>query len=466
MIRISGFCLALLLLVCAARPVRAQEVQVPMDRDGRITLIGRPLAARLGLFTGEYEGFREARLFQAPDSSYVLEITTVAGGTVARRRVPMTAAQVAELRERVSALVAVRDPGLALNQEGRSLLLAQATVAGLAFYGPAIPYAAHVHGYQGQTGAYLLTAGAGFLIPYALTQHQPVSYAMANMTGYGITRGAAHGALLHAVLAGAGPEADGISDPTFQDSGDRDRARAAVAVGASVAEGFAGYYWARDARMTPGVARAIGTGGDFGFAEGLGVAYLVHGDRGENVEERLVSGLALAGSAAGIVVGNHVARHRDYTWGDANVIYTGGAVGLLAGGALAYDTDMPDRPAVALGMATALSGLYLGDRMVRRTDFSVGQASVNALGTIAGGLVGLGVGVIAGDVKTGAATTAVGAAAGYFGTYHALKGEAMTRQTEALSGWHVHVEPSGLAVLARGKDSRTPMPLLTVQHSF
>lgn len=466
------------LLLCAGA-AGAQEVQVPLDERGRVEVVDASLATRLGLFVDEYPGFREARLFQAADSSFVLEVTLARGGRTARQRVPLTAAEVAELRRRVGERVEERAPLTGIDQNGRYLLLGQTTVLGTTFYGWAVPYVTRARN-TGAISLYLLTAGASFFLPYALTEEQPVSYGMANLSRYGATRGIAHGMLAYHLVAGDPDDFDGCEyDPALGYTVCRDygraesdeRARAAAAMLASVGEGVAGYLWARNENMTAGTANAIGTGGDFGLLGGLGLAYVAGT---ADIGERATAAVALPAAAGGILAAHRIAGKRDYTWGDADVLYTAGAVGVLAGAAAGDLLTLEERPLAAAAMLGGAAGLYLGDRFVRDTDFTVGQASLNRLGTIAGGLVGLGLGALVAvesdDPTPAVAGAAGGAVLGYLGTYGSLSRAAREQRGESGPlGWSVQVSPAGVMGLATGTGlprSGASLPLVGFSRSF
>ena len=455
------------LLLCAGA-ARAQEFQVPLDERGRVTVVGAALASGLGLFVDEYPGFREARLFQAADSSYLLEITVVRGGRTGRQRVPLTAAEADELRRRVGGRVAERAPGAGVDQNGRYLLMGQATLLGLGFYGWALPVILDAEG-TGAGSLYLMTAGGSFFLPYAFTEGRPVSYGMANLSRYGATRGIAHGLLLNQLLFGSPEGYRCEGDVCFDDDSD-ERTQAAVALAASVAGGIGGYLWARNEDMTAGTANAIGTGGDFGLAGGLGIAYLAGT---EDIGERTTAAIALPAAAAGIAAAHRIARNRDYTWGDADVVYTAGAVGVLAGGAVGDLLTNEPKPAVAGALLGGAAGLVLGDRWVRGTDFTVGQGSLNRLGTIAGGLVGLGLGALVSvedeDPTAAFAGAAAGATLGYLGTYNSLARAAREQRGESGPlAWKVQVSPAGVVGLASGRTSKSgaSTPLVSFSRSF
>lgn len=468
--------LAALLLWAGA--ARAQEVQVPLDERGRVETVDASLAARLGLFADEHPGFHEARLFQAPDSSYVLEITTRQDGRTARRRIPLTPAQAAELRARVGGRVAERAPRAGLDQDGRYLLLGQTTAVGLGFYSWAVPVIAGASDTEAVSLS-LLSMGASFFVPYALTEGKPVTYGMANLSRYGATRGIAHGLLAYQLINGEdNSDGDCEFDPElgfevceYDDTSDRERGGAATALLGSVAEGVAGYLWARSENMTAGQANVVGTGGDFGLVGGLGLAYAAGT---EDIGERATAAIALPAAAAGILAGHRVARARDYTWGDADVVYTAGALGILAGVAGADLLTLEERPLAAAGMLGGAAGLYLGGRHVRGTDFTIGQASLNRLGTIAGGLVGLGLGALVSVEEEDPTAALVGAAAGatlgYIGTYRSLAPAAREQRGEqGPLAWRVQVSPAGVLGAASGvglPKSGASVPLVSFSRSF
>jgi uncharacterized membrane protein YeaQ/YmgE (transglycosylase-associated protein family) len=98
----------------------------------------------------------------------------------------------------------------------------------------------------------------------------------------------------------------------------------------------------------------------------------------------------LLGTTAGLAGGYWLERDRDNTWGDAEVMRASGLVGVLAGIAAADGFNARDRQTAATIMVAGLAGTVIGDRLVARTDFSVGQSVLVDLSTAAGGLAGAG----------------------------------------------------------------------------
>jgi hypothetical protein len=463
LIRIAAvFCLTVL----AATPLRAQDTQVPLDEGGRVQTANLALARQLGLWVDEYPGFQEARLFRSADSSFVLEITSSLQGQTSRQRIPLSAQEVATLRRTVSSRLAQRAPMTGTDQRGRYLLLGQTTAAGALFYGWAVPYVLKTND-AASAGLYLVTTSASFFLPFVLTQNQPVSYGMANLSRYGITRGAAHGLLLHNLLLQTGSKQICEFDVCYEEGGDHDRNRAALAMLGSVAEGVGGYLWARGEEMNAGTASSIELGGDLGLLWGLGTAYLLGTD---DIGERTTAAVALPAAAAGLVLGHRLAARRDFVWGDVDVLYTAAALGAFVGGsAIALVDEDAERPIVTAAMLGGAAGVYVADRLVKDTDFTVGQSTLNRLGTLAGGLAGASLGVMAQDGKVALAGGAVGGVLGFAVTYRMLAPAARNQRGEELSSLKVHFTPSSLlaAAMTTDRDRGAPaLPLLGVEYRF
>ncbi|MFY7999225.1 MAG: hypothetical protein ACOVSW_11575 [Candidatus Kapaibacteriota bacterium] len=84
-----------------APPKTAVEVQAPFDKDGKLWIITEEMERQYGFFP-KYRGVIDARLFQLPDSSFVLELTQLLGSTPENTRVRLTLAELIDLRNRVT----------------------------------------------------------------------------------------------------------------------------------------------------------------------------------------------------------------------------------------------------------------------------------------------------------------------------------------------------------------------------
>jgi hypothetical protein len=437
----------LLALLLAAAPLSAQEVNVPIDAAGRLERVDRALALRLGLWTERYPGFEEARLFQAPDGRFVLEITSRREGRLVRDRLAMSRAEAEALRAELTERLAAAAARPAFTQEGRPLLLAGTSLMGLAYYGWAIPYALDVQDTRLAVATYMLTAGASFFVPWALTRDAHVTMAMTDFALWGMTRGAVHGVLLHGAVVG---EFDDQS--TFATS---------VAVSAGLAYGA--YRWAREAELEPGTTHAIGTLSDLGALGMVGLTAVADADG------RGGSAGTLLGAAGGMAAGRWLAARRDYTWGDVEVMRTGALLGVFVPQALVSAADGDDDAHILAGIVGGAAGLALGDRLVRRTNFSPGEAVLIDLGTVAGGFLGLGLAYLL-DPDTDGPTlylssSALGAALGFGGMYGALAPEARARANRPSAAWRAGLAPR--LVVADAYGGRPAIsPQLHVQLRF
>jgi len=443
----------------SATAALAQDVQVPLDRSGRIERIDAQLAKRLGTFGDRYPGFTEARLFRAPDSTFTLEVTMARGGQILRERVPLSPAGADSLRERITLLVAEKAPQMGLNQEGRTILIAGTTLLGLSFYGWALPVAGEVSDDQAAVGIYLLTAAGSFFLPFAATGGHEVTYGMTDLALHGATRGIVHGILFYQLFAG--------NENTSQGN-------IGSAVAGSLAEGLGGYVWAQRSRMSAGNATTIGTLGDFGLLEGLGFATLAdYYDDDRNQEGAAVM---LAGSAVGFAGGAVLAGHRRFSYGDAAVMRNAGLLGTFAA-VMATDWFKPDddKASVTAAMVGGVVGLAAGDRLVANTEFTVNQSVLVTLGMVAGGALGLGIGYVSSGNSSDNATllltsSMLGAALGFAATYGPFLSTARADRV-GRSSWRIDVSPlASMLAATHGSGDRSSeianVPLVRVSCRF
>ncbi|MDP4267335.1 MAG: hypothetical protein Q8880_07870 [Bacteroidota bacterium] len=360
----------------SALSLKAQEIQVPMDVEGKVNYIDYKLEKKLELFS-EYKGFKEARLFQIPDSSFVMEILYQQQDKQVKKREPLSKVQVEELRKKITDRIRQQAPEIIINQEGRTKLLVNTTLVSLAYYGWVIPKVLGVNDNKGQVGLYMLTSGAGFFLPFFITKNSSVTDAEATMSDYGQTRGIIHGMLLSKIIN------DNADINTFLGFG----------MAASIAEGFAGYAWAQNSKMSAGTASTIGVTGDFGLGIGAGLAH-VSGLLNDYSDGKLFTSMLL-GTAAGIATGSVISKNNIYTKGDAYVLRSAGLLGAYVS-LTTFIIAEPNDPKFYSGGATlgALGGLLLGHYMAKENDFTTGQGVLISLSEIAGGLIGLGTGYL------------------------------------------------------------------------
>lgn len=414
------FSLLLAALLCTgASADEVRETRVPIDAEDQIDVIDRDLASLLELF-GEIEGFFEARLYQASDSTFVLEILRRSDGSVVKIRRPLSAEEVRELRETVTERITSREPQRVLDQTGRTRLLIGSLVLSLGYYGWAVPTVLDIDDARTAVGAYLITSGLGFFLPAVTTRRAQVTDGAATFAVYGASRGILYGMLLDEMITGEGADED-----------DDAEARRKIGIGlfTSVLGGLGGFSIASRSEMTPGAAEVLGTCGDFGLGWGAGAAYLA--GFSEEDEGRSTAGCLLAGAGLGLAAGKWLSDRQPYTRGDAYVLETAGWLGtylVLSGAHIAGVRDGDGT--VTAAMTGSVAGLAAGHHLVRGEEFGTGQGVLVGLSTLAGGLVGLGIAYLAHSedasddamVNLFLGLSSLGAAGGFWVMYDAYEG--------------------------------------------
>lgn len=166
----------------------------------------------------------------------------------------------------------------------------------------------------------------------------------------------------------------------------------------------------RKRKADPGIA------GRDGFAVGDSPS-----ERDKRARLMSLSGLVLGVGGilgAGYLGADHA---RSFSWGDGEVMRAAGIAGAWAGlsAAVAIDEGNTDL-GVGLAMLGSAAGLVVGDRLVLDTEFSIGRSIAVDFGTVLGGLAGAGLAVLALDRAEPApvlVASAVGAAGGFTLTY-------------------------------------------------
>lgn len=333
----------------------AQETAVPLDSLGKLYVIDQGLERKIGLFD-DYPGFVEARLYQAADSSYALEIIQEVESQQVRRRLPRTPEDVQSLRVHVTRAVLLRSPQAIYDQRGRGAFLVNSALLAAGFYGWAVPVAADEQDGARAVGGYFFLTAAGVLIPYFTTEQTDISRSQAMMDFYGGSRGIAHGIALYY-----------LTDPQT----DSERAPYGWAVIGSVAERLAFGQWARHVKMTEGHAAVIGVGGDAGTALS---AILASGHDLWNEDfQSAAGGLVLGGSIAGIVIGDQLAKAGDYSRGDAYVLRGLTWLGAGVPAALGDVVDASGKDVSSMATLGGLAALGVGHRLLRNIEFTSSQ---------------------------------------------------------------------------------------------
>ncbi len=429
-----------------------QEVQIPIDDEARLERITPELNRELGLFP-EYPDFLDARLFQVSDSLFKLEIEYLTDGRRTREQRELNHTQMREFRQRVSGLLKQHAPHALVDREGRTEFVVGTTLLSLGFYGWAIPSIAGIDDSRAAIGSYMLIGGAGFLIPHLATKDARVTDGMATLGIQGGIRGILDGYLLYSLIS-----------PNGQD----DQAMLATMAAMSIGELIVGYVIADNTNMSGGSAGAISIGGNFGLGVGLGTALLIDED---SPDGSLMSALGLLGTGAGYFIGSEMAGAQHYTQGDATVLANMGILGAIIPPAIISATDSEDEKLyVGAAMAGSIGALVLGHSMLANRDFTRSQGTFTTLGTLAGGLFGLGIATVATEDNSDGTTYLIlgslGAAAGFALMYSSYSEEAEAAASSF--SWDINVSPLGLMTTFSdiGLVNNQPPPFLMISARF
>lgn len=445
----------MLLLVLICLKLNSQERQIPFDMNEKINIIDANLEKKLTLFP-EYRGFLEARLYQSNDSVYILEISHTSDNTTLRTRKTLNREEATELRSLITARVAQSAPNSLLDQSGRTSLLVASTLIGTYFYGTSVSTVIST-GNSFNTGIYLLTAGSSFLIPYFITKNKEITKAEANSSIYGMSRGFLHGLMLPVLF--------------FSEPGSK--IMLTLGTAGSITEGILGYKWAKKHQFSEGRSCAIGTFADFGIGIGLGAGHLLNLYNGDHTTNFIALSL-LTGAAGGMYTGYRLSAKENYSTGDVLALQGAGLLGAYFPASLLYIAGV-EEPKLYTLTATlgGLGGLYFGNVLAQKQEFSTRQGTFIALSQFSGTLIGMGLGYLIDssektafnrEVKTTALLTGIGSAVGYFLAIRNFSKE-VNKEDKNLS-MRFSINPLGLLNTASGNAANMHLPVFVGSIRF
>lgn len=344
----------------------------------------------------------------------------------------------------VGAAPAARDttgPRWGSSRELRNRFVRDQTALGLGVYAPAFAVMAGRDGITG-AAAYLVMGGASFFGAAELTRHVRMTEARVLMSS-AIGLRSAGAALLLA---------------TQSDLETRQGA-ALVLLGGLAGTGSGLWF---GGGLTGGEAAATVMGHD--LAMGTAVALTFAGDEDpfdSTGVDRMSSAVAwTASGVGGYFLGRWYAglAPHNITVGDLQTLWTGATIGALAAGTAIASSDPNTEVTATAVLGGAWLGILLTERtLVRKFDHSRSEANLVALGGVAGGLMGVGIGLlVAGEADRGESLTLGFATAG------AVAGVAMSErylQPDRDAGriaWldRVQVTPGAIAAVAAGTPGR------------
>ena len=115
---------------------------------------------------------------------------------IQRESVPLDSLRLARLRRAIEVRLAVipMEPE-SLDVKGRHNFLAANGGLGV-FYGIMVPRSLHLRKPLPAIGAFVVTAGTTFIVPWLASTNHAITGSMASLSYYGATRGAVHGFLV------------------------------------------------------------------------------------------------------------------------------------------------------------------------------------------------------------------------------------------------------------------------------
>jgi hypothetical protein len=401
----------------------AQERLVPIFEEQDIVSIDKNYARRMAFFT-EYENFIEAKLFLSSDHRYALEIFYQKNDSLYKDRIEMSESEkemyINTLKEQFT--VNTKQDSATKEKPQITLLNQKGRPASLNFYGFAVPLMLGTENTKVNVGLYMITSGVAFYIPYRLTKDKDVSLGQASFTFYGQSRGIMHGFFLGELLSKR-PVSHEFIDGSYvtnvnyrQELDRREQFLFGMGIATSIGEGIAGFNLARKWDYTGGSTSIFQMWGDVGTISGL-LATQITGFW-DKPEPDAIFGTTLLTSAAGMVVGKYFGDSRNYTLGDAIVYRSNLVLASLIPLTLVHyfepDETEPYSAAVLAGLAI---GSYTGWQQTKDKDFETSSAIFVALGEVAGGLLGAGVGYLIAPENSDGKVILTGASMGAFSGY-------------------------------------------------
>ena len=462
----------LLLLCCAtyillsAVNLYAQEIQVPMDVNGKVNVVDSAMNQKYGIFVN-YEGFFEARLFKISDSSFSMEVYYKVDDKLNRHKTNMSFEEVKNFRTSVSEKLHSGEV-TTIDQSGRTELLWGLTLAGLTTYGPASIYLSDADG-SVAVGLYMLTSAASFLVPYFLTDNIPVSNGAARLSLWGAFSGAGHGMLLYQMM-----ELDRkvIYDDTYSYTEINDQALWGLVALTSMVEAYAGYRIAQSYGFSAGKSDLMVNTSVAGTGALPGLMYLFGVEN-----EKTLYGSAILGTFGGYVLGNYISNTQNYSRGDAICFANTWSLSAALPVSLLIAAKS-DEPKLYVGTAIVGAGLgmWLGNELVKAKDFSTSQGVYMSLGSfggafVTGGLSFLLIGDDEDNWKIIPPIMALGAIGGFAITYLVFADEPKSQEKSLSSGFKLDFNPLAISTAFSNVNESNFMqyrnnPVLSLTYKF
>ena len=271
----------------------------------------------------------------------------------------------------------------------RNAFVRDQTLLGLTVYGPAFAVMVGDDGVTGTAG-YLVMAGGSFFAAAEYARRREITEATLLLSTAMAWR-TAGSALLLASETGASKKPMGAATLIGGLAG--------TSVGLILGKGRSG-----------GEAAATVFGHDLAFASAIALSFAVEPDLGDSgvMDERFAAAWTVSG-LLGYAAGHVYAKRAPYniTVGDVRTMWLGAAIGTTGAATFIVNSDPSSGTTALTLLGGALLGTVGADRfLVRRFDHTRGEGGFVSLGGLAGGVMGIGIGVlIAGEADRGGSLT-------------------------------------------------------------
>ncbi len=401
--KILFFILTISVFTVCNLKLSAQQ-QVPFDTLNNIQIITPEIEKEIGYFK-MYSDFQKAELFLNPDSSYTLKVHYITEDNPKTKDLDMSREEYMQLRSRVLTSLKFERDDENLNHRTR-FLLSSAALGGVIWV-PSLISLMDIESGSTAGGLYFISLGGCYLIPGLITRNQNVSKSSALLSAGGGVLGAGHGMLLFGITT------DGFDADLFS----------LLVLTGSFTEYLLGYNYAKNANLTAGEASMMTSNGIIFGLQGLLLSAAAELPEDE-VAANWGYGLTLASSMAGIYLGKRMADNNRYTSGDAGIYTNLAVLGAYTGASISDLTEINSSQALTVVVATSAIGQLIGHSISDDYDFTDSHSNYALLGTIGGGLIGGGLGLMTDSEKGFMALSSLGAIAGFSTVFFALSDEA------------------------------------------
>lgn len=422
------------------------------------------------------DGFYNALLFKTTND-YILRIQYQKRGKQWTEDVPISESNLRELREKLENSLKETPEQRAKDQtsSGRGYLITSTSLHAIAqsrifsnVFNRTVtvtdPFGSYSYTERTKLGIafpYLATAGA-ITSSVLLTRDKHILPSAANMHFWGSLFGYGHGLLLTSM----------IQEP-YNYTNDDVILESVLISGTSILEGWLGYQIAKKHNFSYTRSKAINSGNFWGGISGL-LAFGMFADEFES-NHGGIGFSGLIGSGLGLFTANRLVQKYPRSSGDITAINMAGLVGFSWGSALAVSFDWYERGLFTSTFITTLGGLALSGLSTRNTNFTNLEGGLIAVGSIAGGALGLGVSNLVDAEETGYfISAALGLTAGWFITYQLLARNDTPLKSLGFGNkirWNINPASIGLAMSSPEKQANLMrqnirMDLVNLSYSF